>query len=273
MIIGSISAISAAAAAAAYYFTKLWWWIPLAFLLCFLVLGLAAFLFLWACCRKVDKESPPVDDPFFRKLVRHYARAICVITQVHLECTGLEKLPRDGRYLLVCNHLHDMDPVVLHDVFRDSHLAFISKRENMEMFLVGELMHHTLCQMINRENDREALKTILSCISILKEDKASIAVFPEGYTSDDGLLHPFRHGVFKIAQKANVPIVVVTLQNTQYVFHNALRLKPTRVKLHLLDVIPAEELKGVTAVDIGTRVHAMMAADLGEDLVLKEENT
>ena len=36
--------------------------------------------------------------------------------------------------------------------------------------------------------------------------------------------------------------------------------------------IPAEELVGVTAVDLSARVHAMMAADLGKDLVLPEEN-
>ena len=104
----------------------------------------------------------------------------------------------------------------------------------------------------------------------------SVAVFPEGYTSMDEKLHPFRSGVFKIAQKAQVPIVVCTLQNTQYVFRNALRLKRTDVHLHLLDVIPAEELKGVTTVDIGNRVHAMMAEDLGPENVLqpeKPENT
>ena len=137
------------------------------------------------------------------------------------------------------------------------------------MFLVGKLMHKVQCQLINRENDREALKTIIRCIQIIKEDKASIAVFPEGYTSLDGLLHPFRSGVFKIAQKAKVPIVVCTLRNTQHIFHNAARLRRTDVDLHLLQVIPPEELAGVTAVDVGKRVHALMAADLGPENVLE----
>ena len=97
-----------------------------------------------------------------------------------------------------------------------------------------------------------------------------MAVFPEGYTSRDKLLHKFRSGVFKIAQKAGVPIVVCTLQNTQHIFRNALHLRHTDVELHLLDVIPAEQLKGVTAVEIGERVHAMMAADLGPDKVAAE---
>ena len=105
---------------------------------------------------------------------------------------------------------------------------------------------------------------------IIKEDIASIAVFPEGYTSLDGLLHPFRSGVFKIAQKANVPIVVCTLRNTRPVIHNGLRLKPTHMELRLLDVIPAEEIKGIPTAQIAERVHALMAEDLGPDLVLPE---
>ena len=35
-------------------------------------------------------------------------------------------------------------------------------------------------QMLNRENDREALKTIVTCIRLLKDDEVSIGVFPEG---------------------------------------------------------------------------------------------
>ena len=141
------------------------------------------------------------------------------------------------------------------------------------MFVVGKLMHKILCQLINRENDREALKTILRCIQLIREDTASVAVFPEGYTSLDGLLHPFRSGVFKIAIKAKVPIVVCTFQNTQQVFRNAKRLKPTDVHLHLVGVLTPEDVQGMTAVDIGNRVHAMMAEDLGPDLVLKSEET
>ena len=129
-------------------------------------------------------------------------------------------------------------------------------------------MHKIQCQLINRENDREALKTILKCIQILKEDKASIGVFPEGgILSEDGKLHRFRPGVFKIAQKANVPIVVCTLKNTLNVIPNLLKLKPSRVEMNVLAVIPPEEIKGITTVDIADRCYRMMAEDLGPDLI------
>ena len=139
------------------------------------------------------------------------------------------------------------------------------------MFVIGPMMHKIQCQLINRENDREALKTILKCIQILKEDKASVAVFPEGgILSEDGKLHHFRPGEFKIAQKANVPIVVCTLKNTKDVVRNIKHLHPSSVEMKVVDVIPAEELKGVTAVDIAHRCYDLMAADLGPDRIAEE---
>ncbi len=247
------------------------WALPVGFAGCFAAaLGLL-FLFVWIATGLVDQEKPQEkDSPFYRKMAYFYIRLALPVLQVRMHITGMEKVPREGRILLVSNHLNDMDPVVLLYFFRKKQIAFISKRENSTMFIVGNLMHKLMCQLINRENDREALKTILRCIQLLKDDAVSIGVFPEGYTSLDGLLHPFRHGVFKIAQKAGVPIVVCTLRNTQYVFKNAMKLRPTDVYLDVVDVIPAEELAGVTAVDVGNRVYRLMADNLGPDLVLRQ---
>ena len=64
-----------------------------------------------------------------------------------------------------------------------------------------------------------------------------------------------------------MPIVVCTLKNTKDVVRNVLRFKRSDVELSLLEVIPAEELKGVTAVDIAERCYKLMAEDLGPDLI------
>ena len=149
-------------------------------------------------------------------------------------------------------------------------MVFISKRENDEKFIIGPFLRKIMCQPINRENDREALKTILKCIQLIKEDRHSVCVFPEGYIYDDLKLHRFRNGVFKIAQKANVPIVVCTLRGTPEVLQNMKKLKPSRVELRLLEVISAEEVKASSTVDLGNRVYEMMAADLGPELVAEE---
>ena len=280
MLIGIICVISCGVAAGVCYLAggfaglDFLWMLPASFLGSFLILAVGYFLLLWLLCSLVDMEKPQQKDSKIYRLIAILSADLALrALRAKVHTRGMEKLPKQGRFLLVCNHINDMDPVTLMAKFPRSQLAFITKRENQKLFLVGKVMHKILCQPINRENDREALKTILNCIQILKDDKASIAVFPEGYTSMDGLLHPFRHGVFKIAQKANVPIVVCTLQNTNRIVANGKKLKRTHVHLHLLDVIPAEELKGVTTVEIGNRIHAMMAEDLGPDLVLPEETT
>ena len=133
------------------------------------------------------------------------------------------------------------------------------------MFIIGNLMHRLMCQLVNRENDREALKTILKCIQLIKDDEVSVAVFPEGYTSKDGRLQHFRAGAFKIAMKTGVPIVVCSLAGTQYIFHNLARLRPTQVKLHLIGVISPEEQQGRTAVEISEQCYRMMLQDLGPE--------
>ena len=232
----------------------------------FLGLALLVFLFLLAVCKGIDQSVPQEkDSKFHRVLAGLVIGAALPVLRIRIKTKGLEKMPKEGRFLLVCNHCNDSDPIILLHVLRKFQLAFISKRENDKKPFVGEMMHKTMCQLINREKDREALKTIINCIRLIEQDQVSVAVFPEGYTSMDGLLHPFRGGVFKIAQKTGVPIVVCTIQNTRPIFRNLAKLKKTDVQLHLVEVIPPEEIKGLSTVELSDRVYECMIADLGED--------
>ena len=241
-----------------------WLWQLPVFFLCFWIAQILLFLgvlYLW--CARIDLDTPSVENSRDRKVLNLCADFALSFLHLKVHATGMEKLPTEGRFLLVCNHLSLLDPVVLIAQAKKSQLAFISKQENKTMPFVNRLMHQTQCQLLNRENDREALKTILNCIALIKEDKASIAVFPEGYTSRTGHLQPFRNGVFKIAQRSKVPIVVCTVQNTNLGFRNFLHGRRTHVKLDLLEVIQPEELAGTTK-EIGDHVHSIMAHNLGE---------
>lgn len=241
------------------------WMLPLGFLGSFLALLALTALVVWAICQPIDTSKPRNEDsPFHRKMANEIVAALITLFRVRFRTQGLEKTPKEGRFFLVCNHMYIADPVVLLHFFKNSQLAFISKKENNSMPIVGKLMHALLCQCIDRENDRAALKTILECIRLLKEDKCSIAVFPEGGTNHDNRLHPFRPGVFKIAQKAKVPIVVCTVEGTRDIFSNARRLMPTEISLHLIDVIPPEEFEGQKTTEISDRVWEMMKNDLSE---------
>lgn len=250
------------------------WLLPLGFLGGCLLLVLLAFGFLCLMCALVRVDVPQEkDSAFYRQMAYLYIDAIMQVARVRVHTSGLEKTPQNGRFLLVCNHLNESDPAILLSCFKKSQLAFISKQENSSMFVVGKIMHKIMCQLLNRENDREALKTILKCIQLIREDQVSIAVFPEGGIKGDDKFHSFRPGVFKIAQKTKVPIVVCTFRGTQHVFRNLAKWKPTDVHLHLLAVIQPEEYADLSTVELSERVHAMMAQDLGPEYAPAEQNT
>ena len=241
------------------------WLLPLYFIGFYALLFVAAVIFLVIACGLVDMNRPvEKESKFYRTILYPYVEFLMNLFLVRLKTRGLEKTPTEGRFLLVCNHQQMADPGILLHCFRKSQLTFISKQENRKLPIINKFMHCIRCQLIDRDNDRQALKAIINCINMIKADEVSVGVFPEGYTSKDGKLHHFRSGVFKIAQKANVPIVVCTINGTGALFHNILRLKRTPVELHLVDVIPPEELQGKHTTEIADRVYEMMIADLGE---------
>ena len=247
------------------------WLLPVLYIGWYLALLLLAFLILWAFSIFVDMEKPQEEDSkLYRTVMYLYVEALISLVGLKMETAGLEKTPKEGRFLLVCNHQNESDPGILLHYFKKSQMAFISKQENRDMLIVGPFMHKTLCQLVNRENDREALKTILKCIQLIKEDKVSVGVFPEGGILVKDKLSHFRSGVLKIAQKTGVPIVVCTLKGTSDLFHNLKRLKRTPVRLHLVDVIPAEEVKSANTVELGEKIYRMMLADLGEEYRIQE---
>lgn len=249
------------------------WMLPLSVVGAFLALAVLAFLFLWGMCAVVDQSKPQEDDSrFYRFVIQQYIHAVFTLMGVHIHKQGVEQVPKNGRFLLVCNHMDNVDPVVLLAAFPQSQLAFIGKKETASMFLVGKAMHKLLCQSINRENDKEALKTIIKCVRLLQEDKVSVGVFPEGYIHPDHKLHHFRHGVFKIATKAKVPVVVCTMKNTRQVIPNLLHFRPSNVQLHVLKVFAPEEFAGMTTVELSEQVYHLMAQDLGPELVHQDSD-
>ena len=157
------------------------WVLPLLFVGLFAVLFLIALAFLWAVCALVDFDKPQEEDsPFYRCVMHLYIEALIQLVRVRLHTKGLENTPKEGRFLLVCNHLFIADPGIVLHCFRKSQLAFLTKKENYKLPFIVDFMHKILCQPIDRENDRQALKSIIKCIQLIKDDKVSICAFPEG---------------------------------------------------------------------------------------------
>lgn len=277
-ILALLTALGISFASGAFASLSWLWVLPVSFIAADIVYTALCALAAFYICGRVDLETPQEhDDPKFRKMAKLLIDAILSILMLRIDVQGKEKLPKEGRFLLVCNHLSLLDPLVMLSRLWEYQLSFVSKKENMEMPLIGPIMHKSMCQMVDRENDREALKAIIRCIKMLKDDEVNLVVFPEGYTSRDGHLQHFRHGVFKIALKAQVPIVVCTLEGTEKALNYG-SITPKhihfgkKVTFHILCVLPPESFQGKTTVQLGQELFDIMAADLGPEYVPLEKN-
>ena len=190
---------------------------------------------------------------------------------VKVEMQGVENLPQEGRMLVVCNHQHDFDPVIIVNAFPDAELSFIGKKEIFTtMPFAARAMHWLECLYIDRENDREAAKTIIQAIKRIKDDKNSIALFPEGYVSKSCELQPLRNGSLKIALKSQVPVVVCVVNGTRDMAKKLFRGRST-VQFRLLDVITPEQYEGLNTTQLGDIIHEKMRVSL-EEIRGKAEN-
>ena len=240
-----------------------WWKCPLGFAL--IVFGLVALHFGFAVSSLllVDTNKPADKySKFYRAIINATLPMFFKISGVKIHTEGLELVPDEGRFLFVCNHIDNFDPVVILSVLPHCELGFIGKKEiYQKMPIVAKAMHKLHGLPIDRENNREAVKTIIKAVNIIKENKASIGIFPEGYASQSGELLPMRNGAFKIAYKANVPVVVAVIDGTKPLRRTIFRKKQD-VYFRVLEVIPAQELQEINSAELGDKVSAIMKQGL-----------
>lgn len=234
----------------------------------FVVLGIVAilaalFIFVGICSLFADRNKVyDKESKFFRFLLTSSTAIARVLIRIKLDVRGMDKVP-EGRFLLVSNHRSKFDPILTWLVFKKQHIAFISKFSNFKVPIYGRIIRRCCFMGIDRENPREALKTINQSVKLLKNDEVSIGVYPEGTRNyDEGLL-PFHNAVFKIAVKAKVPIVVLVVKNTEDIQHNY-PLHRSVVRMDICEVMPADKVASMKTSEIGEHIREVMLNSIEE---------
>ena len=239
------------------------WLVPVLFIGFFVVLVILHLLLLVISILLIRENSPPErGSRYFRTLVNLTLPMVFKLARVHIHMTGEEKIPENGRCLFVSNHLHEFDPAVMIAMLPDAELGFIGKKEIRQLYPpVAKAMDKLHCLLIDRENNREAAKTIIAAAQLLKNDTVSVGLFPEGYCSKDGELQPMRSGSFKIAYRSQVPVVVCTLVNSEKIVKNMFRRR-TDVYFDILECVPYEWFADQPTNALGDRVYAEMKENI-----------
>ena len=226
-----------------------------------LSLLLLYILFLGICCLFInpDKEYEK-NSPFYRFLLNGATAFGIWLLRIRIHVTGMEKVPKDQKVLFICNHRSNFDPLITWHVFKKWKIAYISKPSNFKIPFFGRIIRKCCFMAIDRENPRKAIPTINKAAKLLRKQEVSIGVYPEGTRSKTGKLLPFHNGVFKIAQKASSPIVVLSITGTEKISGRT-PFKATDVYLDVLEVLDEANIKDARTERIGTAARRLIEAN------------
>jgi len=127
------------------------------------------------------------------------------------EVVGLENLEalHGQNCLFVPNHTSFLDILTLTG-FIPMPMKYVSKSEILKIPLIGWPMFLAGHIALQTESRRSQLQTFKDTVQSL-EDGNSVITFPEGGRSTDGTLQAFKRGPFKMAMRAGIPIVPVSI--------------------------------------------------------------
>ena len=121
----------------------------------------------------------------------------------------VEGVPHAGGALLVANHISWLDITALHAVL--PHARFVSKADVKAWPLLSHLVTAAGTLYLERERKRDALRVVHQMAQALT-DGHTVAVFPEGTTSDGRSLLPFHANLLQAAIATATPVQPVALR-------------------------------------------------------------
>ncbi len=121
--------------------------------------------------------------------------------------------------IYIGNHQNNYDMLTISSMVQPKTVS-IGKRSLIWIPFFGLVYWITGNILIHRENRSSAINTINQVANIIRKDKISIWMFPEGTRSRGRGLLPFKKGAFHMAISTGIPIVPVVCSN----LHNKIDL-------------------------------------------------
>jgi 1-acyl-sn-glycerol-3-phosphate acyltransferase len=146
---------------------------------------------------------------------RTWAGMILWTSGVHLNVNGVEQLIPGVPYVLCVNHQSHMDiPVILAAL--PLQFRFAAKKQLFRYPFLGWHLRRSGHVPIDRENPRAAVKSLRDAAEAIKRG-IPVVIFPEGGTSQDGSIRPFKGGGFMLATKSQADVIPITIRGSRAV--------------------------------------------------------
>jgi 1-acyl-sn-glycerol-3-phosphate acyltransferase len=128
-----------------------------------------------------------------------------------LRATGLDKVPKQGPAVVVCNHVSYMDPILLSGCIKRP-MRFVMWYRIFQIPLLRFFFEHMhAIPIAGRMEDEQLMNEAFERVDEELAAGNVVCIFPEGAITRDGNIHRFRPGIEKIIARRGVPVVPVSL--------------------------------------------------------------
>jgi long-chain acyl-CoA synthetase len=173
----------------------------------------------WKAILAEDSTDPEVlalaePQPGFDSLWYPLSRVLQMVSRdlFHLRVSGLEKLPKNGPYILSSNHQSYIDPVVLTSVLPREVVANVFAVGTSEIFGKGFMRRLARwLRVIVLDPDANLVPAMRAGAFGLKHGRVLI-LYPEGERSIDGTPRIFKKGAAILSLHMQVPIVPIAIE-------------------------------------------------------------
>lgn len=173
-------------------------------------------------------KSEKAAEEFVEKVILKWSDFTINIIGIEIEVRGKENIPKEP-CVFISNHTSILDiPILFKTVNKP--LGFIAKKEMLKVPVIGFWLEKVHCVPLDRNNTREAIKSINDGVNNISKG-ICMAIFPEGTRSKDGQVGEFKKGSFKLATKAKVKVVPVSINGADKSFEAERRFKPSKVQI------------------------------------------
>jgi 1-acyl-sn-glycerol-3-phosphate acyltransferase len=213
---------------------------------------------------KINKKcSSEEGEKYLDKVVMDWVKFTIHLLDINVITEGTENIP-EGNFLIVSNHQGNLDvPCIMYSL--DRKIGFIAKKEMEKLPLITYWMKKMSCIFMDRENIREAVKSINQGVDFLKSGK-TLAIFPEGTRSRGNEMGEFKKGSLKLGTKAKVPILPMAISGSYKILEEShgLRIKKGDVKIKISKPIYTENLSSEEIKSLPSQLEEIIRNNLNE---------
>lgn len=191
--------------------------------------------------KELDRQTKQAYRAKVYEMMRELSRRMIRAAGTELVIKGKENLPEKGPVVYMATHKGLFDSPIMAVLVEKDPLIFIGKDETKKMPIIGKWFDATGSIYLVRDDMKQSLQAILQGIDELKQGQ-SVVIFPEGSRMKGPEMGTFKAGSFKLATKANVPIVPIAIQNSHKILEEKGWIQKTTVYVNIGKPIDVQSL-------------------------------